>query len=121
MLPPVHQTCVQADRAPSLLAVLSHITLCFFVSVLLLAGHGQAQDNKARIPQLFEQRVPQLIKQLMESQDASVRSRTAFMLGMMGSEAKEAVPALTAALKDQDVNVHGEAARALSLIAIETA
>jgi len=104
---------------------------------MMLAGHGLAQDNKARIAQLIEQlksqdgkviisassalvqigkeAVPALIATLKD-QDELGRGYTAAVLGMIG---KEAVPALIAALKDQNESVRNSAADALGQIGPE--
>ncbi len=50
----------------------------------------------------------------MKDEDRSVRANAALALGLIGSAAKEAVPALIAALKDKDKEVRFGATSALS-------
>lgn len=52
--------------------------------------------------------VPQLVKALQNSPEAAIRSNAATTLGLIGH--KDAFPALTAALKDEDYNVAFQAA-----------
>jgi HEAT repeat protein len=63
--------------------------------------------------------VPELSKQL-ESESAERRRLAARVLGRLGKEAKDAAPALRAALKDPDPSVAVESARALFAISGET-
>ena len=53
------------------------------------------------------------VEQLRASPDAKVRKEAAFKLGNVGPADPSALPALTAALKDRDAAVRGEAILAL--------
>ena len=66
-----------------------------FLIVILMALFGQAaaQNNTDRVTDLTEQ---------LKSQNANVRNRAALALGDMGPEAKQAIPALIEAFKDQN-------------------
>ena len=57
-----------------------------------------------------------IIENLLKEKDERMRYLAAFALGKIGPAAKEAVPALIAALKDKVSNVRSFAARALSKI-----
>jgi HEAT repeat protein len=56
--------------------------------------------------------VPDLIR-LLKSGDTNVRSRSAWALGKIGPDAKEAIPALTQAAKDPEASVWTEAREAI--------
>ncbi|MBI2608325.1 MAG: HEAT repeat domain-containing protein [Deltaproteobacteria bacterium] len=60
--------------------------------------------------------MPYLIEALAKSESAYVRKGVAEALGTMGAQAKDAVPALKKAEKDQDKNVRESATRAISSI-----
>src|SRR5262249_40847392 len=60
--------------------------------------------------------VPALIDVLRNDPDKSVRAAAASALGLMGPRAKEAVPALREALRDEDTEVRGRSAQALEEI-----
>ena len=58
--------------------------------------------------------VPALVRLLKEDKETQVRQKAALTLGHLGNLAKDAVPALAAALKDESVLVRAEAAAALA-------
>ena len=62
-----------------------------------------------------EQKVERLIKQLGH-QKVKVRYRAAYALGLIGEEAKDAVPALIQALQDQNEDVRMDVAFALGMV-----
>ena len=81
-------------------------SLHFFFAILVLCGLtqlGQAQD------------VSQLVQKL-KSGDVAEKVDAARALSSLGAEAKDAVPALTAALSDKDASVRAYAAHALGAI-----
>src|SRR5262245_26114915 len=84
---------------------------CIFVIVALLSvKQVEAQEKAGRVYQLIQQ---------LQSPDNNVRSYAADALGQLGKESKEAVPALSAALHDQDAFVRISAAEALGKIGTE--
>jgi HEAT repeat protein len=65
--------------------------------------------------------IPTLIEMLRKDKSGTVRSHAAMWLGFIGGDAKEAIPALTAALKDTGPWVSSSAAAALKKIGPEAA
>src|SRR5215470_14550082 len=76
----------------------------YFAAAMLLVWQVKAQENAGQVTDFVRQ---------LQSHDADVRSSAADDLGRIGKNAKEAVPALIAALKDQTAGVRISAATAL--------
>jgi HEAT repeat protein len=83
------------------------IFACILAALLALTLTASAADEKPD--------VDVLIKQLKDD-DAVVRLKAAKALGKLGKKAKDAVPALTALLKDKDADVRSVAKNALEAI-----
>lgn len=81
------------------------IALCFGLAFLCSTA-APAQDKPD---------VDELVKQLKDK-DEFVRLKAAKLLGKLGGEAKEALPALTELLKDQDLDVRAVARNAIDAI-----
>jgi HEAT repeat protein len=60
--------------------------------------------------------IPVLIDVVESSGDRETRQSAAKALGLIGREAKAAIPALTRALEDKDRRIQDEAAKALAKI-----
>jgi HEAT repeat protein len=60
--------------------------------------------------------IPVLIEAVESSGDRETRQSAAKALGLIGREAKAAIPALTRALEDKDRRIQDEAAKALAKI-----
>src|SRR5262245_35243071 len=89
------------------LTALSCRAICvFFAAVLLLVGQGRAQEKP---DQLYD------LTRKLRSPDKIIRISAAEALKKIGPAAKEAIPALIEALKDQDAEVRLHAAIALGL------
>jgi len=67
-------------------------------------------------PDEAKKTVPVLIQALLRHSSRRFRAKAAVLLGQLGPEAKEAIPALTQALQDQDATVREAAAEALKKI-----
>jgi len=78
----------------------------------LFPAVGCARQRTLEAP---EARVPALIRAL-DQEEPTVRRNAARALGLIGSPAKEAIPALRAALRDRDPMVCGAAATALERV-----
>ncbi len=89
------------------LAAINYRVICiFFAAAFLLVWQVKAQEKSSQVHGLVRQ---------LQSPDAGVRNSAAITLGRIGPEAKEAVPALIAALKDQGAGYY--AAETLGKIA----
>jgi len=94
--------------APFYLATIGKRVICiFFAAAMLLVWQVKAQEKTGQVA---------VFVQWLQSQDAGVRSYAASALGEIGKDAKDAAPALIAALKDQDAGVRRSAAAALGKI-----
>jgi HEAT repeat protein len=101
------------DAIPSLLRIIENESASFFVfdEKTILATNAitkMGENGKEIIHNLVSQNIIAL-----EDEDSNVRSNAAYVLGNMGKEAKEAIPALISALKDEDSDVRYYAAYAL--------
>jgi len=57
-----------------------------------------------------------ILIELLQDKDASVRRRAIGVLGAVGQDAKEAIPALEALARDQDADVRSAALEAIQRI-----
>ncbi len=84
-------------------------------SATVLGGLGQKAVDPDRVDRIsVTPAVESLASALRQDKSAEVRDAAAYALGRIGTPAKEAVPALAAALKDMSPAVRASAAEALS-------
>src|SRR5262249_35715244 len=100
----VYRSSLRLGRSPPMKKRLFVCTALLLTAALPARGdYLSFQENKTAQEWVTE----------LKAKDAAARAKAAQALGQMGTRGKEAIPALTAALKDEDAAVRGRAAVAL--------